>query len=192
MDAHTLYTADTDPLLMKKALTDYKEQLIPILNKLRNGQELTPEEEEAMDWMTIRERMKLETDMRPYETPAYDEGKAYVDNVLDSGGRLEDMKAEREGYLKRRIKDKLAHPEHHPVKIHAYNEAMMTPEERLRTAVRDRASSMGTGPRAYAADGAKIRGMGYAIDDHDPAVREYNEGDDEDFEGGDDDYEFRR
>lgn len=165
MDAHTLYTSDTDLFLMKKALTDYKEQLIPILNKLRNGQRLTPEEEEDVEWITMRERMKLNEDMRPYEYPAYDEGKAYVDNVLDSGGDLDDLKVERESWRDERLSDQVDRPEQHPVEID-YRKPELTPEEKLRDAVRDRTANMGTNQRAYAADAAKIRGIGYAIDDH--------------------------
>lgn len=194
MDAHTLYTSDTDLFPMKKALTDYKEQLIPILNKLRNGQRLTFEEKNFVDRISLRERMKIEADLRPYEIPAYEEGKAYVDNVLDTGGDLDEMKAERDVYSYRRAKDMYGSPEDHPVKINAYSEEMMTPEEKLRNTVRDRVAHTGTGPRALAADWAKLRGMEYAIDDHDPSAREYFGGDDvddEDFEGGDDGEEFR-
>lgn len=187
MDAHTLYTANTDLFLMKKALTDYKEQLIPILNKLRNGQQLTFEEENFVDRLSLRERMKLEGDLRPYETPAYEEGKAYVDNVLDAGGDLDEMKAERDAYTYRRALDTYNSPEQHPVEIHTYNEDMMTPEEKLRNTVRDRVAHTGTRPRAIAADEAKLRGMDYAIDDHDPSTKI----DDEDYEGGDDGEEFR-
>lgn len=166
MDAHTLYTADTDPLLMKKALTDYKEQLIPILNKLRNGQRLTPEEEEDVEWITMREMMRLNEDLgRNDNTSAYEDGKAYGNAVLDSGGDLDDLKAEMYGYIRGRVKTLDEKQESHSVQIPPRDR---TAEEKIRDTIRDAADHMGTEPRAFTADAAKIRGIGYAIDDHEP------------------------